>query len=388
MSVWQHGNLRPFIDILGHHCSIAQIMSSAQQTNTQVLASGNLATARRTVAGVLSQFALFELPLQTGQALITGAGLPAQALEQPDFPISLEQELTIALGIVHSLPPQRSPISALFEVWQVLSLDDLGVIGMAMRHAATAAEALNTILTYPQLSWGHSRMVVQRKEQTSVFSFAMERPILRNTTSQDIDQLIQYCVVIDLLSSLRNVQDLLGVQAPPLALHLAFPQPDDWPALSTPLPCAVCFNSDSSGFILPAAFDDTPLPKANPIMHKSYVAIAEKLSQLLRDDISVSERVTRWLWTASPPPGRREVARLLAMSERNLSRQLAQEQTTFAQLLESVQTQRATAFLRNPALTVGEVGYRLGYSEPAAFTRAFSKWTGKSPLKWRQHENP
>ena len=335
-------------------------MSSAQQTNTQVLASGNLATARRTVAGVLSQFALFELPLQTGHALITGAGLPAQALEQPDFPISLEQELTIALGIVHSLAPQRSPISALFGVWQVLSLDDLGVIGMAMRHAATAAEALNTILTYPQLSWGHSRMVVQRQEQTSVFSFAMERPTLRNTTSQDIDQLIQYCVVIDLLSSLRNVQDLLGVQEPPLALHLAFPQPEDWPALSTPLPCAVCFNSDSSGFILPAAFDDTPLPKANPIMHKSYVAIAEKLSQLLRDDISVSERVTRWLWTASPPPGRREVARLLAMSERNLSRQLAQEQTTFAQLLEGVQTQRATAFLRNPALTVGEVGYRLG----------------------------
>jgi len=384
----QHGNLRPFIDILGHRCSIEQIMSSIQQTDNQVIASGNLATARRTVAGVLSQFALFELPLQTGQALITGAGLPAQALEQPDFPISLEQELIIALGIVHFLAPQRSPISALFGVWQVLSLDDLGVIGMAMRHAATAAEALNTILTYPQLSWGHSRMVVERKARTSVFSFAMERPVLRNTTSQDIDQLIQYCVVIDLLSSLRNVQDLLGVQAPPLALNLAFPQPDDWPRLSAPLPCPVCFNSESSGFVLPAAVDDSPLPKANPIMHKSYMAIAEKLSHLLRDDISVSERVTRWLWTASPPPGRREVAKLLAMSERNLSRQLAQEQTTFAQLLASVQTQRATAFLRNPALTVGEVGYRLGYSEPAAFTRAFSKWTGKSPLKWRQHENP
>ncbi|MEP6390608.1 MAG: helix-turn-helix domain-containing protein [Halioglobus sp.] len=352
-----------------------------------VIASGNLATARRTVAGVLSQFSLFDIPLPNGRALITGAGLSEQALEQPDFPISMEQELTIALGIVRFLAPRQSPISALFTLWQVLSLDDLGVIGMAMRHAATAAEALNTILTYPQLSWGHSRMMVQRSEEFSVFSFAMERPTLRNASPQDIDQLISYCIVIDLLSSLRNVQDLLGVDTPPVALNLAFPKPDDWTLLPAQLPCKVSFNSESSEFVLPAAFDDTPLPKANPVMHKSYVAIVEKLSQLLSDNISVSERVTRWLWTASPPPGRREVAKLLNMSERNLSRQLAQEQTTFAQLLADVQVQRATAFLRNPALTIGEVGYRLGYSEPAAFTRAFSKWTGKSPSAWRQNEN-
>jgi AraC-like DNA-binding protein len=352
-----------------------------------VIASGNLATARRTAAGILSQFALFEIPAQTGRALITSAGLPEQVLEQPDFPIALEQELTIALGIVHFLAPRRSPISALFSVWQALSLDGLGVIGMAMRHAATAAEALNTILTYPQLSWGHSRMVVRREGQTSVFSFQMERPTLRNTTAQDIDQLIQYCIAVDLLSSMRNVQDLVGVQTPPLSLTLAFPQPDDWHCVPEPLPCAVSFNGAVSGFVMHAAFDDTPLPKANPIMHKSYVAIVEKLSRLLSDDISVTERVTRWLWAHSPPPGRREVARLLAMSERNLSRQLAREQTSFAQLLADVQTQRATQFLRNPALTVSEVGYRLGYSEPAAFTRAFSKWTGKSPLKWRQYEN-
>jgi len=358
-----------------------------QKMRNSVIVSGNLATSRRSVTGVLNQLLLFEIPVQKQQALITSAGLPEQALEQPDFPISLEQELMIALGIVRLLAPQQSPISALFTVWQVLSLDDLGVIGMAMRHAETAADALSTILTYPQLSWGHSRMMVQRNERSSIFSFAMERPILRDASSQEIDQLVAYCVVIDLLSSLRNVQDLLGVHTPPAALTLAFAEPDDWPQVLAQLPCDVTFNSESSGFVFQTAFDDAHLPKANPVMHKSYVAIAEKLSQLLSEDISISERVTRWLWTASPPLSRSEVAKLLAMSERNLSRQLAQEQTTFARLLESVQIQRATAFLRNRALTIGEVGYRLGYSEPAAFTRAFSKWTGKSPSKWRQDEN-
>ena len=102
------------------------------------------------------------------------------------------------------------------------------------------------------------------------------------------------------------------------------------------------------------------------------------------DDISVSERVVRFLWAYSPPPRRRELADMLAMSERNLTRQLGKEGTSYAALLAQVQTERAMNLLRNPALSVTEVGHRLGYSEPAAFSRAFFGWTGLSPLKWRQ----
>jgi AraC-like DNA-binding protein len=108
------------------------------------------------------------------------------------------------------------------------------------------------------------------------------------------------------------------------------------------------------------------------------------MSQMLAEDVSLEERVTRWLWAYTPPPNRSELADLLAMSERSLTRQLKLEGTSYSTLLARVQSERAQNFLRSSGLSVGEIGYRLGYSEPAAFTRAFTHWTGESPLQWRR----
>ncbi|MCB1730812.1 MAG: helix-turn-helix transcriptional regulator, partial [Halieaceae bacterium] len=62
---------------------------------------------------------------------------------------------------------------------------------------------------------------------------------------------------------------------------------------------------------------------------------------------------------------------------------------SYSELLARVQSERACNLLRNRGLSVAQIGYRLGYTEPAAFTRAFTRWTGQSPLKWRQaHRGP
>jgi AraC-like DNA-binding protein len=104
---------------------------------------------------------------------------------------------------------------------------------------------------------------------------------------------------------------------------------------------------------------------------------------MLAENIGLEERVMRWLWAYTPPPSRGEIAELLATSERNLTRQLNAEGTSYSELLARVQSERARNLLRNRELSVSEIGYRLGYAEPAAFSRAFTRWTGQSPLKWR-----
>lgn len=71
-------------------------------------------------------------------------------------------------------------------------------------------------------------------------------------------------------------------------------------------------------------------------------------------------------------------------SERSLTRLLTAQNTSYTELLALLQQERAQNFLRNRSLTVTEISERLGYSEPAAFTCAFSNWTGVSPLKWRK----
>ena len=148
------------------------------QTKTSLIASGNLATSRRTITGVLGQFGLLEISNEAAAAIITDAGLPLRVLDEPSFPISIEQELVIFLAIVRLTVTTRSSARALFGRRQLLGIENLGVVGMAMRHAATAMDALEFFLTNPQMAWGHARMIVHWQSDASLFSFTMERPKL------------------------------------------------------------------------------------------------------------------------------------------------------------------------------------------------------------------
>ena len=349
-----------------------------------VIASGNLGTPRRTIMGVLGQCALFELDDQQVKRIFTSAGLPERALEQLDFPISLEQELIICNALVQTLGLERSPTYTVFSAMSNIGIENLAVLGMAMRHAATAIDALKVCLTFPQLTGGHSRMLVKQQRGELFFSFTMERPTLRNVSTESVDNLVQYCLVLDLISSLRNIDGLVASNEAPLYINFPFPEPRDWSELNLALPCPVNFSQSEACFAYAGGLEHTPLPNANPLLYRSYVFIAEKQSQMLAEEFSFKERVTRWLWAYTPPPNRRETASLLAMSERNLTRQLARENTSFSTLTAQVQKERAKNFLNNPALAIAEISHRLGYAEPAAFSRAFTSWAGVSPGRWRR----
>lgn len=77
------------------------------------------------------------------------------------------------------------------------------------------------------------------------------------------------------------------------------------------------------------------------------------------------------------------VARAVGCSRQTLYRRLREEKLTYEALVESVRRRLATGLLRDPKTSVKEVAYRLGFAEPAAFSRAFKRWTGKSPAAWR-----
>ena len=357
--------------------------------DSAILASGNLASPRRLIAGILGQFGFLGIDGDAARAIITSAGLPARALQEPDFPVSLQQELEIIAVLVAQLPAGTSPIRLLFGALPDLGIDNLGVVGMAMCHAGTAIDALKVPLTYPELTMGHCRMLVRRRQETAVFVFQMDRPSLPDADDDLTDRLMQYCMVLDLTSSLRNIEDMLGSDRLPVAVTLPYPEPEDWGAVARDLHFPVQFCAEEASFTYPAALNRAPLPKANPVMHAMYVAIADKLSLMLAEEVGLAERVSRWLWAYTPSLSRGEIAELMAMSERNLTRQLGAAGTSYSELLARVQSERACNLLRNRGLSVSQIGYRLGYAEPAAFTRAFTRWTGQSPLKWRQaHSGP
>src|SRR5215472_7466748 len=77
------------------------------------------------------------------------------------------------------------------------------------------------------------------------------------------------------------------------------------------------------------------------------------------------------------------VAQQLGMSERSFKRHLAQEGTTYGQILDRVRNRLALRYLEDRRMSVQQIAWLLGYSEIGAFNHAFKRWTGTSPGRAR-----
>ena len=75
------------------------------------------------------------------------------------------------------------------------------------------------------------------------------------------------------------------------------------------------------------------------------------------------------------------VARGLGCSRQTLYRRLKEEGVTFAELLDGLRRRLGLHYVRERGMPVKEAAYRLGFSEPAAFSRAYKRWTGSSPRR-------
>ena len=73
------------------------------------------------------------------------------------------------------------------------------------------------------------------------------------------------------------------------------------------------------------------------------------------------------------------VAQEMGLSRQTLYRRLKAEGITFEQLLDALRHRLALKLLRDQHLPVKQAAWRLGFSDPAAFSRAFKRWTGTSP---------
>jgi AraC-like DNA-binding protein len=143
--------------------------------------------------------------------------------------------------------------------------------------------------------------------------------------------------------------------------------------------CATCDQRDSCAIHRMGAFVPPP-PDANPFasllggLAKALVAAVERPSAFRRD---VESRIEALLETGEARVDR--VASDLGLSRQTLYRRLKEEGVTFEELLDKLRHRLALRYLQRERISVKATSYRLGFSDPAAFSRAFKRWTGNSP---------
>jgi AraC-like DNA-binding protein len=162
-------------------------------------------------------------------------------------------------------------------------------------------------------------------------------------------------------------------------------QPDDVSEMERVLGCQVHAGASWSGVALPRESWQMPLPRKDPIVHRVLEGHAESLNPqaLAMDSLAIDVRRVIASRMANGEIDISAIARHLGISTRTLQRRLATAGLSYQELLDETRREAAETCIINSALSVGEIAYLLGYSEPAAFHRAFRRWTGTTPHVFR-----
>jgi AraC-like DNA-binding protein len=140
------------------------------------------------------------------------------------------------------------------------------------------------------------------------------------------------------------------------------------------------FGSEENSVAFPAFATELPLVDANE-------RLAAVLERYARDLVSRLPRATRFtdrVRAVMADDLHRGVVRAAAVaaslrvSPRTLRRRLHDERTTARRLLDELRRELALAYLRQ-RVGIGEIAFALRYADVSAFSKAFKRWTGRSP---------
>lgn len=148
----------------------------------------------------------------------------------------------------------------------------------------------------------------------------------------------------------------------------------------------VVFESDRNALLLATEmWSSFTLPFSSTYASSVLTAHAEELLENLESSRSVRGRVEALLLPVlqSGRASMDGIAEKLGLSRQTLFRKLKGEGVTFEKVLDELRHGIALHCLNEKKMSVQETAYLVGFSDPAAFSRAFKRWTGSSPRRRR-----
>ena len=254
-----------------------------------------------------------------------------------------------------------------------------GYLGYAALSSGTAGEAFALFEQFGRLRSGDFSLSLGISAGQAVIEVRENHPLggLRQTLYEGV------------MSGFVTLgRHIFGEPIEGVELCFEWPEPSYFEPYRWLLPMAR-FNQPANQIRFPAELLSRRLPMGDPMAVKALLRqCQQELAELGPVSDNLLPRLRAELAQGEPRYADLEtIAARLFMSGRTLKRRLAEAGTNFQQLRDEVRYREAQRLLANPELDLAGIAQRLGYLDPAHFTRAFRRWSGRTPSAERAELN-
>jgi AraC-like DNA-binding protein len=258
-----------------------------------------------------------------------------------------------------------------------MDLRGIGLLYYLAASCTTVAEALEYLGRYAATMTEEVRLEISRQQDETILTF--QRP-------PAFDELPRQHAELIALAFNRVLRKLTNRDFVPLRMSFAHTRNSGLKEVHCILRCPVEFAQATDSWVLPRGVMGLPILSGDSRLLSILEAHADHLLTE-RPAIGGLQGMVENQLVGALASGRvqaADIAHQLGMSVRSLRRQLAEEGTSFGDILDRMRRRLALRYLEDERVSIQQTAWLLGYSEIAAFSRAFKRWTGTSPRHARQ----
>jgi AraC-like DNA-binding protein len=308
------------------------------------------------------------------QAVCRQVGVDVALLEQPEGRLPVRQFV--------ELLEQSARASGDHDIGLRLGCaqppSSFGPLADAVMHAPDVAGAIANVARYFYMHQEGANLELRLTERNAVIAYSIcDAEIL--DYRQDAE--------LSLAKMLNFARILIGNRHwTPSAVYFEHPEPRDSSEHRRVFGAPVYFSQPCNALLAPREILGLRLAGADAgrLDQLRRLAEARETPTLPGEDLlaQVRQQILRRLRAGSVSI--QAVAAALDLSERTLQRRLGECGATFNELVERMRFELSRRYLQQDHLSLTEIGYLLGYSELSAFSRAFRRWAGVSPIEFRR----
>lgn len=261
-----------------------------------------------------------------------------------------------------------------------IGMSDVSIVGLIMESSSTMGEAFRQMQRY-------GRIVTEIAGLNDAQRFELA---LNNNKLFLIDH-VQESVTFPELTELAFMRLACGprkfLSKPHIqAIHFSHSAPAHKGEYAELFKCPVYFDAKFNAMEVDPQVVSWEIPSGPQYIHSVLTKHADQLLANL-DASNTVRRDTETVLMSVLHQGEvsaNDIATTLGYSRQTLFRKLKLEGTSFTQVLTQLREQLAKQYLQEATLSINEIAYLLGFSEAAAFSRAFKRWLQQSPQEYRQ----